>query len=728
MKAQLVPFHDIASLPAITPNDANHVDIFDALIIDGCLLDCQAWRMKHNVAYQRTTTQGEKRDKRHELKAIGKTSVLNQRQSLQSNKRHLNSQLKFKREQFKMQDLERSSEKGCECCRVFQVLLDALLSTQPDLVREELAFEWVGYSLFLKLSHSQSDQSLSFQLFVPSGIKTRVQGLRSANLIIGDTSSVTSFEKAREWIKECETSHGQCGEGRNVPLPKRLLDLKVRNNQSHQISLAETEGTTGTYACLSHCWGKDKMPVITTEYSLKHHLKGILLSSLPKTFRDAIKIARRLGLRYLWIDSLCIVQDSVKDWEIESSKMADIYRQSFITIAATSSSDFRGGCFSPEGKEDLCFQIDVGGINTAIAMRECNGEGPVMEMVQFERTFPLFTRAWVYQERMLSRRMLYCNHRELQFECRQETTCECGNRFMPPHAMPKTEASQGMLQGKDQYAEPEKFDGTKGKFSARQLTQHWQRTVTQYTKLGLTKADDKLPALSGCAKDIGRLTGDRYLAGIWRASFAEGMLWTVRPPVNLPRPSPRAPSWSWVSVDTTAGIDYTYALETRHRQAFQDKIREVDCVLAGRDTTGSVKSGFVRLQTSLCPAHLRRICRRCMTSRSRVVYTVEYDRWLSTRYSDITPCTFNVQGLDLGSFRPSCFPDFKYDDRSDFDFANAENSGACKLAEIFLLHLYDGQSFNSAVITDFFLMLRKCKGLGADTYERVAMVTIQFPR
>ncbi|KPM39859.1 hypothetical protein AK830_g6698 [Neonectria ditissima] len=369
-----------------------------------------------------------------------------------------------------------------------------------------------------------------------------------------------------------------------------------------------------------------KMPVITTEASLPFHLKGIMLSSLPRTFRDAVSIARRLGLRYLWIDSLCIIQDSVKDWEIESSKMADIYRQSFIAIAATSSPDFRGGCFSPEAKEDLCFQVHTGTIDTAIAMRDCDGDDPIMEMAQFEKGFPLFTRAWVYQERMLSRRILYCNHRELQFECRQETNCECGNRFMPPHAMPKTEASQGMLQGKDQYAEPEKFDGTKGKFSADQLTQHWQRTVTQYTKLGLTKSSDKLPALSGCAKDIGRLTGDRYLAGIWRASFAEGMLWTVRPPVNLHRPVPRAPSWSWVSVDTTAGIDYTYALKTRHRQAFQDKIREVDCVLDGRDHTGSVKSGFVRLQTSLCPAHLRRICRRCTTSRSRVAYTVEYDR------------------------------------------------------------------------------------------------------
>ena len=173
MKAQLIPFHDVASLPPIQPDEAHHVDIFNALSVDGCLLDCQAWQMKHNVAYQRTTTQGEKKDKRQELKAIGKASVQNQRQSLQSNKRLLNSRLKFKREPFKMQDLEVSSEKGCECCRFFKFLLDTLLSTRADLLRDELAFEWVGYSFFLKMSHSQSGQSLSFQLFAPSGQYTR---------------------------------------------------------------------------------------------------------------------------------------------------------------------------------------------------------------------------------------------------------------------------------------------------------------------------------------------------------------------------------------------------------------------------------------------------------------------------------------------------------------------------------------------------------------------------
>ncbi|KAF4975743.1 hypothetical protein FZEAL_7520 [Fusarium zealandicum] len=297
---------------------------------------------------------------------------------------------------------------------------------------------------------------------------------------------------------------------------------------------------------------------------------------------------------------------------------------------------------------------------------------------------------------MLSRRMLYCTYREFQFECRQGKTCECENPFMPPHPAPKTLASRAMLQVKGDYAELEKLHGVKGNYAV-------------HKELRITQSSDKLPALSGCAKDVGRITEDGYLAGIWRTRFAEGLLWVVNVPVNQPRANVwRAPSWSWASVDTTNGINYAYPRKTRYRQAFQDKIEAVECTPAGLDKTGAVKSGHLTLRTSPYPTYLRRICRQCQASRSPNRYTIESDHWYSTRNPRITPCpSIGIQGLKLRYITPSFFPDYKYDNIIDFDSQDRSDGHGCMHAPVFLLHLYDCQSFASYIITEFFLVLKK---------------------
>ena len=95
---------------------------------------------------------------------------------------------------------------------------------------------------------------------------------------------------------------------------------------------------------LSHCWGTSRRLMATKE-TLKDLQGGVAVSSLPETFRDAIVITRRLGIRYLWIDYLCIIQDDPQDWEREASKMADVYRNSYLTISAAASADSSSGCF-----------------------------------------------------------------------------------------------------------------------------------------------------------------------------------------------------------------------------------------------------------------------------------------------------------------------------------------------------------------------------------------------
>ena len=558
-----------------------------------------------------------------------------------------------------------------------------------------------------------------------------MQGMHVANLLRGDTASDISLETARTWLDECENTHVHCGTGRNVPLPKRLVDLApIKSSHGLGVKLVEFDGETGTYACLSHCWGEDPMPIKTMIDTLDEHRRFISWSALPKTFQDAVVIARALGLRYLWIDTLCIIQDSAPDWQTESSKMADIYQNSLLTIAATSSPDFRGGCFAADQTSDICLKIEgVEGGEALIAARDCHGESLMMERESFRKLFPLYSRGWVFQERMLSRRVLYCTHSELQFECRERLVCECDNNHMYPFGPTKTIEGRRMQQSKNQYAEPMRKHGVRGQYSTRELCQSWQSTVAQYSDLLLTRATDKLPALSGCAKALGTLTGDTYLAGIWRATFAEGMLWTVIPPIDLSRPEKwRSPSWSWASVDTTAGIKYTYALKSVGRHDFQDSIEAVECAPANEDVpTLEVKSGYVRIKASLCTAYLRRICRRCQTSRSRAKYTLEHDTWYQSGRHGGQGCVFRVPRLDLNGCRMELHPDFKYDEKKDFDFADADAPGGCKVAPISLLHLYDHQSLNSDVVSDFFLILKTASvQTPQGAFERAGMVTLSF--
>ncbi|KAI8656189.1 HET domain-containing protein [Fusarium keratoplasticum] len=729
MKLTVITLEEVAALTPVTQDEAEHIYIFDQFGTQGCLLDCEAWKTRQDVTGRRATTPAEKRQKRKDIKKLGKSSILKQRQTLKNDTRVANSSLKFKRDAFTMKDLNYSVENGCGCCQFFHALLKTLLPTRENLDVDYLVFEWIRYGFLLKVQDKQ--RTFSFQFFSPSGAKSVIHGLKSAKVLTGDTSTSTSLNLAQSWIKDCEMTHGQCGSGRDVSLPKRCLDLKPTSiPDGSAIQLVETHGSTGTYACLSHCWGKDKL-ITTTSQTIASHLSGIPLAILPKTFGDAVTLTRNLGLRYLWIDSLCIIQDSREDWQIEFSKMADIYHNSFLTIAAISSPDSRGGCFCPEKLSDACFRIQADGLDTLIAARYCNGEGAVADIQTFMEAFPALTRAWIYQERMLSRRILYCTYREFQFECRQNETCECGSRFMPPHPEPGTPAGKAMMQGKGQYGELEKLYSIKGQYSAKQLCQHWQKTVMQYTKLQITHLSDKLPALSGCAKDIGRITGDEFLAGLWRSSFAEGLLWVVNVPVDQPRAVWRAPSWSWASIDSTMGIDYIYAMRTRDRQDFQDKIQEVKCVPTGVDKTGAVKSAHVWIRASLCPVYLRRVCRRCTTSRSRIPYTIENDQWMSTRSPKITPCPVTpgngIRGLVLKGAEPSFFPDYKYDDRVDFEFLDRNDGFACRHARVFLLHLYDNQSFATDVITDYFLVLKKVvESSSGSSFERVALITLAF--
>jgi Heterokaryon incompatibility protein (HET) len=128
----------------------------------------------------------------------------------------------------------------------------------------------------------------------------------------------------------------------NAVMPTRVLDVGRLPNQS--IVLVETHGQRGRYMTLSHCWGTSHK-FITTTANLGDRKRAISLFDLPQTYQDAVSITRQFGVQYLWIDSLCILQDSFLDWERESSRMVAVYGQSYLTISASGSMGDSSGCF-----------------------------------------------------------------------------------------------------------------------------------------------------------------------------------------------------------------------------------------------------------------------------------------------------------------------------------------------------------------------------------------------
>ncbi|KAL1647068.1 hypothetical protein SLS58_002838 [Diplodia intermedia] len=178
------------------------------------------------------------------------------------------------------------------------------------------------------------------------------------------------------------------------------------------------------YATLSHCWG-GKLPLKLTKSTLARYTNGIPADDLTPKFRQVVQVTRKLGLDYLWIDSLCILQDSDDDWAHESSRMGRVYEGATINIVAASASDSNGPLFSNTVQRDTAQQ---GFRDYFITMPNvldnpflCCDEGIWQNDVS---TSPVARRAWVLQELLLAPRILYFCKNQMFWECSELQACE----------------------------------------------------------------------------------------------------------------------------------------------------------------------------------------------------------------------------------------------------------------------------------------------------------------
>lgn len=358
-------------------------------------------------------------------------------------------------------------------------------------------------------------------------------------------SPLRPHEVIAQWLSTC-TSHERCRRSysnllvdaehpqtRWVDAPKRLIQLYNTRSGSKVLrpklvtDIHVSNNGVPKYVSLSHCWGPPhKRPLRTTQTNLKQHMKAIPWDELPLTFSDAMKICVELDVEYIWIDSLCIIQDDEEDWKVESRKMGDIYENAYFTIAATSAGDSSQGLFGNRQALDMTrvpYESAEGVKSQVFAYIEPE---VVKEMV----LSPLGQRAWVLQEYLLSRRIVHFTMHGLVW------TCKYQERFTARHVTSEF-----------------------GEVWAVAFEDTWTPLVESYTRRQLTFNTDKLVAIAGLSQKYEeKWPGRSYRQGLWLEDMPHDLLWFSNERLARDATSQaNIPSWSWAS--TTGPISFKSA-------------------------------------------------------------------------------------------------------------------------------------------------------------------------
>lgn len=392
-------------------------------------------------------------------------------------------------------------------------------------------------------------------------------------------------------MENCTRSHGSCNRNLNTDfLPTRLIEIgstegigRVKLVNSVHICNRLTR-----FTALSHCWGSAEAcvkPIPKTDRAtLQNHLIRITWESLTSVFKDAIAVTRALGLRHIWIDSLCILQDDEEDFAFEASQMDLIYGEAYIVLAATRAPTGDWGLFYHRPRpHSISHQNKDGTLSTVLVRERMEHEEFISEEPRSFESTPLFARAWCFQERLLARRVVHFAEKELLFECRESLECEC--------KWPETSVTMyRTFKSINAYALT--------KVSARRRYEAWNYALRIYTTRSLTYEKDRLPALSGYARQLAVPEMGTYYAGMWRNQLPSSFLWQVhrqRPGSDgiIKRSNPcKSPTWSWASVEAViqGHIDFHDGV------ADVAKVLEVQCTLSTQDTYGAVEESRIVLE------------------------------------------------------------------------------------------------------------------------------------
>ncbi|KAI1418475.1 HET-domain-containing protein [Hypoxylon sp. FL1857] len=446
-----------------------------------------------------------------------------------------------------------------------------------------------------------------------------------------------SFNKLKVWLETCTKTHVLCQQN-PMPPPKRLLYIgSVADGLVHLYE--PPDSSREPYVALSYCWGKASF-LKTLKSNIESLQQGFDPKTLPQSVKDAVHISQKLGLKYIWVDALCIIQDDKTDWEEQSAKMCSIYEQAYLTIAASSVSSAHMSFLNrlyAQLSASKYQAVDQNG-DVLAARTQCrNGHHYKARSGPPPAKDPLDTRGWTLQESILPTRIIFYSSEELQWRCKSIRTCEC-------EVPPSDEEPPPLIHGG---------------LSHWEILGAWVRIVEKYTERRLSHPEDRLPALSGVAHLIHKLTGWQYLGGLWTFDLIYQLLWQ-RQSHQYTLPSLpyayRAPSFSWASVGYPV-----YMLANRQNKpthSFQDDAWFVDAEMElGTDKFGRVESGWLTMRGKLIHACEVRESKEVNVSQSlrannSPIYEIYLDdKWLRF-YADVVLETFNFTSSD-GTTRSS---------------------------------------------------------------------------
>lgn len=429
--------------------------------------------------------------------------------------------------------------------------------------------------------------------------------------------SKDAFDFVQRCLKTCDTHHPEC-KPPSKQLPTRLIEI-YQDDTSYVRLVETTKAQTESYVALSYCWGLGDN-VKTTLSNYNQMLSAIAVATLPQTLQDSITVTRQLQQRYLWIDAICIIQDSTSDWEAESVTMAAVYRNAYLTIAAGTDAAATDGFLAyqyPAIDFPAPFQMPwctEEGIESVLAARIIPGyemHGDAVEEI------PLETRGWCLQEELLSTRLLTYREEELYWTCLSSSLCECSMRdYMASQQSRTAEDNRIPYVSLFQITKEEAWD-------------KWRYIVENFSLRSLTNEGDRLPAVAGVATVIQEITGSSFLAGLWNDSLLTDLMWeSARLGCTTLSAEPCAssqyvaPSFSWASSSNVAvyGKALESSLVNRNMTwAFKCEVLDSGCILRGSHSLGQVESAFVRLRGPILRAQLRK---------EAGIYTPNGDQWI----------------------------------------------------------------------------------------------------
>lgn len=324
----------------------------------------------------------------------------------------------------------------------------------------------------------------------------------------------------REWLNICENQHQLCQQRRQKHrafMPDRLIDVK--NPASSNICVVNgTDVPQGSnYVTLSHCWGAPgpSQRFVLLQSNMSDFMKEIPPQDLPKTFAEACSVTRSLGVKYLWIATLCMLQDSKEDWFRSTAMRWEIYSNSYVNLSATASYDSSQGLIRKRNPAMLSHcAVTISNSHPQISSGEyiCYSDDEWLRLID---NGAANTRAWVLQERLLSTRVVHFSEDQLFWECHELKASE---KF--PNGIPSRYESSNqrlLLHNELQEDYPMK------------LLELWDRLVANYTSSDLTYGSDKVVSISTLARQVSQhsknIVGE-YLAGLWENSLTGQLCWS----------------------------------------------------------------------------------------------------------------------------------------------------------------------------------------------------------